>query len=134
MSKKTRRPGGAALSGMESATAAFHPADVIYALEWAAVAPGLGGWNLVLDDENQTRLVSVIPPGAEQPMFFVTSDGTAVTITWLRQKVVEGALVEVGRFGNLREALQILCPLNDDLKEIVHESMELLYPRSLRNS
>ena len=134
MSKKARRAGGAAFSATESATAVFHPADVIFALEWAAVAPGLGGWNLVLDDEKRTRLVSVIPPGAEQPTFFITCDGTAVTITWLRQKVVEGSLVEVGRFGNLREAVQMLCPLNDDLKEIVNESMELLYPRSLRNS
>jgi hypothetical protein len=131
MSKKTRRPGDAALDATE-ATSVFHQADVLYALEWAAVAPGLGGWNLVLDDEKRTRLVSVIPPGAENPAFFITRQGGEVTITWLRQKVMDGSLVEVGRFGSLREAVLTLCPLCDDLKEVVNEAMEALYPRSLR--
>jgi hypothetical protein len=132
MSKKTRRPGDAALDATE-ATTLFHQADVLYALEWAAVAPGLGGWNVVLDDEKHTRLLSVIPPGAENPAFFITRAGAEVTITWLRQKVVDGSLVEVGRFGSLREAVQTLCPLCDDLKELVNEAMEVLYPRSLRD-
>jgi len=112
----------------------FHKADVLYALEWAAVAPGLGGWNIVLDDERQTRLVSVVPPGAEHPAFFITRKGDETTITWLRQKVIDGSLVEVGRFSGLREAVLTLCPLCDDLREIVNESMEALYPRSLRDN
>jgi hypothetical protein len=133
MSRKTRRSAEATLFSGET-TALFHQADVLYALEWAAVAPGLGGWNLVLDDDRRTRLISVVPPGAEQPAFFITRDGKEVTITWLRQKVVDGALVEVGRFASLREALLTLCPLCDDLKEVVNESMEVLYPRTLRES
>lgn len=132
MSKKTRRPGEAALFATE-ATTLFHQADVLFVLEWAAVAPGLGGWNVVLDDDYATRLVSVIPPGAENPVFFITRDGGEVTITWLRQKSVDGALVEVGRYGNLREAVMTLCPLSDDQKELVNEAMEILYPRSLRD-
>ena len=75
-----------------------------------------------------------MPPGAEQPAFFVTRDGKHVTVTWLRQKVVDGSLVEVGRFASLREALLTLCPLSDDQKELVNDSMEVLYPRSLRES
>jgi hypothetical protein len=133
MSKKARRPAEATLFPTD-ASGVFHQADVLYALEWAAVAPGLGGWNVVLDDEKRTRLVSVVPPGAEQPAFFVTRDSREVTVTWLRQKVVDGALVEVGRFASLREALLTLCPLSDELKELVNESMEMLYPRSLRDS
>jgi hypothetical protein len=133
MSKKARRTAEATLFSAE-ASAVFHQADVLFALEWAAVAPGLGGWNVVLDDESRTRLVSVVPPGAEQPAFFITRDGKEVTITWLRQKVVDGSLVEVGRFRSLREAVLTLCPLSDDLKELANESMEVLYPRSLRDS
>jgi hypothetical protein len=132
MSKKARRPAEAALFSTD-ATSVFHQADVLYALEWAAVAPGLGGWNLVLDDDRRTRLVSVIPPGAENPTFFITRDGAEVTINWLRQKTIDGVLVEVGRFANLREALLTLCPLSDDNKELVNEAMEILYPRSLRD-
>ena len=132
MPKKARRSAEAALFSTE-ATSIFHSADVLYALEWAAVAPGLGGWNLVLDDDRQTRLVSVVPPGAEHPAFFVTRSGDEVTISWLRQKTIDGALVEVGRFRSLREAMLTLCPLSDDQKELVNDAMELLYPRSLRD-
>ena len=131
MSKKARRSAEAALFSTEKGSV-FHQADILYALEWAAVAPGLGGWNVVLDDDRQTRLVSVVPPGAEQPAFFVSRDGSQVTITWLRQKITDSALVEVGRYRSLREAVLTLCPLCDDLKELVNEAMELLYPRSLR--
>ena len=132
MSKKTRRTADAALFSTEKASV-FHQADVLFALEWAAVAPGLGGWNLVLDDEQNTRLVSVIPPGAENPAFFITRDGSEVTISWLRQKTIDGVLVEVGRFASLRDAVLTLCPLSDDQKELVNDSMEVLYPRSLRD-
>ncbi len=131
MSKKARRTAEAALFSTE-ATSVFHSSDVLYALEWAAVAPGLGGWNLVLDDDRRTRLVSVVPPGAENPAFFISRDGGEVTVNWLRQKSIDGALVEVGRFSSLREAVLTLCPLSDDLKELVNEAMEVLYPRSLR--
>ncbi len=132
MSKKTRKTAEATLFSGD-ATALFHQADVLYALEWAAVAPGLGGWNVSLDDDRKTRLISVVPPGAEQPAFFITRDGMEVTITWLRQKVMDGVLVEVGRYASLREALLTLCPLCDDMKELVNESMEVLYPRTLRD-
>lgn len=132
MSKKARRSAEAALFSTEKGSV-FHQADILYALEWAAVAPGLGGWNVVLDDDRQTRLVSVVPPGAEQPAFFVSRDGSQVTITWLRQKITDSALVEVGRYRSLREAVLTLCPLSDDQRELVNESMEVLYPRSLRD-
>jgi hypothetical protein len=132
MSKKSRKTADSALFSAESMSV-FHQADVLYALEWAAVAPGLGGWNVVLDDDRATRLISVIPPGAENPAFFITRDGIEVTINWLRQKTIDGVLVEVGRFASLREAALALCPLSDDQKELVNESMEILYPRSVRD-
>jgi hypothetical protein len=132
MSKKARRSAEATLFSTE-ATSVFHKAEVLFALEWAAVAPGLGGWNVVLDDDRTTRMISVVPPGAENPAFFITRDREEVTITWLRQKAIDGALVEIGRFKTLRDSVLTLCPLCDDLKELVHEAMEALYPRALRD-
>jgi hypothetical protein len=132
MSKKVRRSAEAALFSAEKTTV-FHPSDVLYALEWAAVAPGLGGWNLVLDDDRHTRLVSIVPPGAEHPVFFVNRFGNEITMTWLRQKPTEGTLVEVGTYKSLREAVLTLCPLSDDQRELVNESMEVLYPRARRD-
>ncbi len=131
MSKKARRSAETTLPSTE-ATSVFHKAEVLYALEWSAVAPGLGGWNVVLDDDRTTRLISVVPPGAENPIFFINRDGEEVTITWRRQKAIDGALVEIGRFKTLRDSVLTLCPLCDDLKEVVNEAMEALYPRALR--
>ncbi len=132
MSRRARRTAAVAVSPVAGRTV-FHPADVLYALEWAAVAPGLGGWNLILDNDLTTRLVSVVPPGAENPTFFITRDGEQVTITWLRQQEVGARPVDVGHFKSLREAVRSLCALSDDQLEIVNESMEVLYPRALRD-
>jgi len=132
MSKRSRRPNGPAQSTSAS-RAIFHPADVLFALEWAAVAPGLGGWNLVLDQDGETRLISVVPPGAEHPTFFITRDGSRVTVTWLRQQAVGARPVDVGQFATLREAVLTLCPLSGELAAFVDQSMDLLYPPALRD-
>ncbi len=142
MSKKARRTAGPVLSSTAAATV-FHPADVLFALEWSAVAPGLGGWNLLLDDERATRIISVVAPGAEQPTFAVSREGDQVVITWLRQgdarppgarpMAAGGGAVRVGQFNSLRDAVLTLCPLGDELIDIVNEAMEILYPRALRD-
>jgi hypothetical protein len=111
---------------------AFHGADVLYALEWAAIAPGLGGWNVALDDELHARLVSITPPGAEQPTFFISRSGDEVVLAWLRPNAIDDAVVEVGRFASLRAAVQVLCPLSEAQCQTLNESMEMLYPRKLR--
>jgi hypothetical protein len=131
MHRKSRRPDGR-MSEPSATDAAFHGADVLFALEWAAIAPGLGGWGVTLDDEAHTRLVSVTPPGAEQPAFFITRSGADVALAWLRPKAVHGVLVEIGRFASLRAAVQVLCPLNEAQYQAINQAMELLYPRSLR--
>jgi hypothetical protein len=114
--------------------AVFHRADVLYALEWAAAAPGIGGWNVLLDDDSYTRQVSVVPPGAEDPTFFMTIIGGEVALKWRRSSTDPSEPVEVARFASLREAVRTLCALSDEQMESVNDAMEALYPRSLRTS
>lgn len=70
MPRKYKRPVASMLIPAAPPDAIFHNADVLYALEWAATAPGIGGWNVLLDDDKQTRKLSVVPPGSEHPTFF----------------------------------------------------------------
>lgn len=109
----------------------FHRADVLYALEWSAVAPGAGGWNIRIDNEEHTRLVSVVAPGSERPTFFIFWKGGAVVVVW-RRPIGARDVMEVGRYPSLRAAVMALCPLHADIVQQVNESMEVLYPRSLR--
>jgi hypothetical protein len=129
MSKRARRSAEPD-PGSGGAASVFHRAEVLYALEWASVAPGLGGWNLLLDDETATRLISVVPPGSERPTFFITREGLDVTLAWVRQRPDGATPVEVGRFRSLREAVLRLCPLDAELRDSVNESMRVLYPRA----
>lgn len=110
----------------------FARADVLFALEWSASAPGIGGWDVMVDDERETRLLSVVPPGATAPSFFIVRDGGEVIVHW-QPTGRAGEAMEVGRWSNLRAAVLGLCPLNEDRTEAINESMEILYPRSLRN-
>jgi hypothetical protein len=132
MAKKSKRLATSLLIPAAPPDAVFHRADILYALEWAAAAPGIGGWNVLLDDEQQTRQVSVVPPGSEQATFFITRVGSEVALTWLRGAGERAAPVEVARFASLREAVRSLCALSDDQVESVNDAMEALYPRSLR--
>src|ERR1700761_9006047 len=53
----------------------FQPADILYAIGWASVAPGIDGWRVVVADDAHPALVAVIPPGSDQPAFFITRKG-----------------------------------------------------------
>ncbi len=105
---------------------------MLYALEWATLAPGFGGWRVVVSDELRTELVSVVPPGAEFPIFFITPDGEEAVVERQRPRVLGGGHELVGRFDNLRDAVLALCPLDDDRREELNTRMEAIYPRSLR--
>jgi hypothetical protein len=132
MPRKSKRPATTLLVPASPPDEVFHRADVLYALEWAAAAPGIGGWNVLLDNEQSTRKVSVIPPGAEQPAFFITRVGAETSLAWLRGSGDRATQVEVARFASLREAVRSLCALSDEQIESVNEAMEALYPRTLR--
>ena len=110
----------------------FHRSDVLFALEWSAVAPGMGGWDVLLDDDRDTCLLSVVPPGADAAAFYLYKKGREVVLRWLAPRGAAEPM-EVGRFTTVRAALLALCPLNDEQMRAVHESMEILYPRSLRS-
>jgi hypothetical protein len=112
--------------------AKFPRADVLFALEWSAVAPGIGGWDVLIDDEKRTRLVSVVPPGSDVPSFFIYWKGRDVVVTWLAPNG-KGDVMEIGRFSSLRAAVLALCPLNAEQMQAVTESLEVLYPRALRS-
>ena len=118
--------------GPDEGKTKFHRSDMLFALEWSAVAPGMGGWDVLLDDERRTRLVSVVPPGSDTPTFFIYWKGREVVMMWLAPSG-KGEMMEVGRFACLRTAVLALCPLNEEQLNTVNESMEILYPRALRS-
>lgn len=117
------------LLGSDEATATFSFAEVLFALEWSAVAPGMGGWDVLIDDERHTSLVSIVPPGAEVPCFFVYTKHHEVVLTWMPANR-DTDLMEVGRFGSLTSALLALCPLSDDQMLAIEKSMEIFQPRT----
>jgi len=128
------RPKGdeALLLGPDEAKTRFHRSDVLFALEWSALAPGMGGWDVLLDDERETYLLSIVPPGGDAASFFLYRKGREVVLRWIAP-AGSTAPLEVGRFPSLRAALLALCPLNDDQMQALHESLEVLYPRTLRS-
>lgn len=131
MFKKPRREDFPILADDEG-TAEFHKADVLYALEWSATAPGAGGWDVLVDDEARTRLVSVVPPGSNVPTFLIFRKGAETEVIWINPATT-GEVLEVGRYPSLRAAVLALCPLHEALVQKVNEAMESLYPRTLRH-
>ena len=60
-------------------TPTFHPSDIAFARGWSRRAPGLGGWTVLLDNDAAPEQVSVIPPGGDRPVFYITRQGRSVT-------------------------------------------------------
>jgi hypothetical protein len=106
----------------------FHPSDIAFARCWSEAAPGYDGWRLAFDREEAPERVSVLPPGAEEPVFVVTRDARDV-ILFRRRPAPPGELAELGRFDGLREAVLALCPINDEALEEIHERLEIDFPR-----
>jgi len=119
------------LLGTDDATLDFPGPDVSFALEWASVAPGIGGWDVRVDDETHPRLVSVVPPGALDPTFIIFRRENSVSVIWIVPNIT-GKLKEIARFANLPDAVLALCPLDDRLLQEVTKAMEVLYPPALR--
>ena len=109
---RKHRNSAAFLMNSNDQGAQFHPADILFVLEWASVAPGLGGWNVLLDNEAETRKVSVVPPGAESPAFFITRVGSEVALHRYNPGTKQAHLVEFARYSSLREAIQAVCSLS----------------------
>ena len=109
----------------------FDHQNVLWALEWAAVAPGIGGWNVLLDDIAPTRLMSIIPPASREASFIIYRKNGGVVASWVPPDSV-GRSVEMKRFDDLRTALLSLCSLDRETLRQVDESVELLCSGRLR--
>lgn len=113
-------------------TSRFHPSDVAFVQAWSQSAPGIGGWRVALDRPDETELVEVTPPGAEDPVFRIARPATAVVMHRVRPPE-RGEPVEVGRYKTLREAVLALCPLPDEVLEAIHDDLEIRFPRRNRD-
>jgi hypothetical protein len=107
-------------------TPVFHPSDIAFVRRWSAAAPGLGGWGVRVDPDEAPEQVSVTPPGAETPLFFITRHGRDVL---LERRRAGAEPEEVGRFEGLREAVLTLCRIGDEALEEIHEELEETFPR-----
>src|SRR3954467_8587835 len=84
----------------------FAPEDVAFALAWEVYAPGLGGWTVQMDeDDDGAEFLLVDPPLDYGDGFTVRRDRSGASITWR-----EGA----ARAGSVRDAMLKICPLNPD--------------------
>ena len=91
----------------------FAPADVAFALAWEVHAPGLGGWSVMIDEEDDgSEYLLVDPPLVYGAGFMVRPFGAAAEITW-----DQGTLV----VPNLREAMLRICPLSPDALAAVEQ-------------
>jgi hypothetical protein len=104
----------------------FHPSDIGFAVNWGGVAPGWGGWKVMVDKEEDPEVVAIAPPGLEDPIFFLHRDVNEVV---LAHEPPGADRAEVARFANLREALLNLCPVSDEALEEIHLALERDFPR-----
>jgi hypothetical protein len=109
----------------------FHPSDIAFARGWSEAAPGFGGWNLVMDSEDAPERVSVVPPGADDPVFVITRGPRDVRLQRLRPGAEPE---EIGSLPGLREALLMLCALTEDALLDIHERLEEGFPRRERRN
>lgn len=92
----------------------FSQQDIAFALAWEVHAPGLGGWTVQSDtDEDGTDMLLVDPPLVYGDGFLVRPDGSGVVIT---------SPLGTHRAATLRDALLLICPLGREALE----SVELL--------
>lgn len=111
---------------------AFSTADMLYAICWSNLAPGIDGWRLAIEDDDRVTTIGIIPPAAAEPVFNLTRKGDEVAVTRMTPKFRSGSCA-VGQYQSLRHALMALCPLSEDAMEELNTRMEVVYPRSLRD-
>ncbi|GAC1337549.1 MAG: hypothetical protein NVSMB18_02630 [Acetobacteraceae bacterium] len=77
-----------------------------FALAWEIYAPGLGGWTVQVDeDDDGTEYLLVDPPLVYGDGFSVRPDGGDAVIRW-----TDG----MRRVPDLRSAMLLICPLSPD--------------------
>jgi hypothetical protein len=89
------------------------PNEVAFALAWEVHAPGLGGWTVIIDeDEDGSEYLVVDPPLVYGAGFQVRPLGAAAEIIWDQGTL----LVE-----NVRAAMLKICPLSPDALAAVEQ-------------
>jgi hypothetical protein len=91
---------------LQASTARFAPEDVAFALAWEVHAPGLGGWTVEVDaDEDGSEFMLVDPPLVYGDGFVVRPEPAGASIAWR-----DGT----ARASSVREAMLKICPLSPD--------------------
>lgn len=86
-----------------STVAGFTEREFAFALAWELYAPGLGGWTVQRDEEEDgTPYLLVDPPLVYGDGFVLRRDAQGVSIS---------STLGVHRTATLREALLLVCPL-----------------------
>ena len=82
----------------------FSRTEIAFALAWEVHAPGLGGWTVAQDeDEDGTDVLLVDPPLVFGEGFEVRPDAAGIVIT---------SALGRHRAPTLRDALLLICPLS----------------------
>ncbi len=110
----------------------FHPSDVAFACRWSERAPGIDGWRVMLEPDAVPERVHVLPPGSPEPVFVISRRSARVVVERRVRAAGEDAFRTVGEYDNLRQAVQALCPLNEDDLQVINEDLEIRFPRSRR--
>lgn len=76
--------------------------------------------------------VHVIPPGAQEPVFVISRPSVRVVIERRIASHGEVTFRMVGEYDNLRQAVQALCPLTEEDRQMINEEMEVRFPRNRR--
>ena len=91
----------------------FAAFDLAFALAWEIYAPGLGGWTVLIDtDDNDVEFLQVDPP-------LVYGDGYTVRLEG--SEVVISCAIGTFRAASLREAMLLICPLSPDALSAVEK-------------
>lgn len=109
---------------------AFAVDDLLFALAWSRLAPGLGGWRLSITEISTGEMVEIIPPGAEFPVFLILPRADHVEV--IRERPIEagGGQVRVATLPTLRDAVLLLCPL--DAQHVFELQCSIGHPAQLR--
>lgn len=91
------------------ATRRLSEADIAFAMAWEVHAPGLGGWTVQVDtDDDGTECLHVDPPLVYGDGFTVWREAEQALISWS-----SGSL----RVGSVRDAMLTICPLSPEALE-----------------
>jgi hypothetical protein len=89
-----------------TATRPLSEQDIAFALAWEVHAPGLGGWTVQIDtDEDGTDMLFIDPPLVYGDGFVVRSDAGGVMVT---------SPLGIHRAATVRDALLLICPLGHE--------------------